>query len=140
MVSEREAEPFDPLSDDIWYLDTESIYDNGDYRRIAERMRGLAGGDLPIEQVEDYVDMETNEAWLSFKLDEALTKWEAELNDDWLDSSIMTRFSQLLIDRGAGSRYTIVDFEGQDCLIGCSTPGKLDALRRLTGLPFQWLT
>jgi hypothetical protein len=30
--------------------------------------------------------------------------------------------------------------QGQDCLIGCSTPEQLSRLRKETGLDFQWLS
>lgn len=58
MGSEEAGEPYEPLSHDIWHLDTECIEDHGHYVVVAERMRALAGGDLPLEKIEDYVDLD----------------------------------------------------------------------------------
>src|SRR5437867_1103310 len=66
MGSELDVEPLKFASDDIWHFDTECIEDHNDYVRIAQRLSDLAGGDLPIDDVNDYVDIEEGEAWLSF--------------------------------------------------------------------------
>ena len=55
---ETEKAPYHPRSNHIWHLDTECIEDHGDYIRVAKRMALLSGNDLPIEQLEDYVDVE----------------------------------------------------------------------------------
>ncbi len=39
---------YEPLSDTIWHFDTECIEDHGAYVAIAERMRTMAKGDLPL--------------------------------------------------------------------------------------------
>lgn len=39
MGGEREREPFDRISDNVWLFDTECIEDNGSYVIIAERFR-----------------------------------------------------------------------------------------------------
>ncbi len=127
-------------SDSIWHFDTECIEDHGSYAAIARRLSVLAHPDLPIEDVDDYVDIEAGEAWLSFKLDGQTEKWEAEVNDDWVDERILSRFVSVLQSR-SNKRFTYIDVSGgQDCLIGCSTPEDRAALMKATNLNVQWLT
>ena len=140
MGGELEVEPFEFASDNVWHFDTECIEGPGSYVRIAQRMRELAGGALPLEHIEDHVDEEKGEAWLSFKLDGEDYKWTAAVEDDWVDPNIMSQFAELLAKRNAGKRVTYFDLGGQDCLIGCSTPEQFERLKGETGLNFQWLT
>ncbi len=140
MGGELEREPFEPLSDDVWYLDTECIEDHGHYVAVAERMRALAGGDLPLETIEDYVDVDQGVAWLQFILDGATVRWDARVANDWIDPAVLSRFAGLLAGRNTKRRFTYLDLRGQDCLIGCATPEQLEALNKQTGLNFQWLT
>jgi predicted DNA-binding WGR domain protein len=137
---EAEEEPFGFISANIWHFDTECIEDHGDYARIAMRMEELAGGELPLEEINDYVDAEEGKAWLAFRLDKRDYKWELEVDDDWVDTRIFTEFDTLLRGRQANKRFTYLDLGGQDCLIGCSSPEHLEKLRAATGLNFRWLT
>jgi hypothetical protein len=139
MGGELDVEPFTYASDDVWHFDTECIEDHNAYVRMAQRLVDLAGTDLPLEDIVDYVDIEEGKAWLSFKLDGQEYKWTAVVEDDWVDPTIMSRFAELLGKRQCGKRFTYHNLGGQDCLIGCSTPEELESLRILTGLSFVWL-
>lgn len=139
--ADSEAEYAGYLSDNIWHFDTECIEDHGSYVTIAERMAALAQGDLPLEKIDDYVDIEEGEAWLSFTLYGRSYKWTAKVDDDWVDPSIFSRFSDLLTSsRKVGKRFTYIDLGGQDCLIGCATPEQRACLESRTGLKVEWLT
>lgn len=127
------------LSDGIWYFDTECISGDGSYRSIAVRMRTLARGDLPLEDIDDYVDIEDGTAWLSFRLDGKYEKWEARVDRDWVDSSILSRLARLLESRATGRRFTYIDTMSQCCLIGCATEEEKAQLEKISGLRVQWL-
>lgn len=139
MGGEAEEEPFGFLSNNIWHLDTECIEDHGDYARIAMRVKELSGDELPLEEINDYVDVEEGKAWLAFRLDKRDYKWELEVDNDWVDTRIFTEFDTLLRGRQGNRRFTFLDLEGQDCLIGCSGPEQLEKLRATTALNFRWL-
>lgn len=140
-----------PLSDNIFHLDTESIEGSGDYAYIAERMRDLAQGDLPIENIHDHFDRENGDAWVAFDLstsglqattdDETRQKyeWHARVKEKWIDPEILSNFCALLKTRNTARGYTFFDLKGKDCLIGCATEEQLRELRRLTGMNFTWL-
>ena len=137
--SESEREPYLPLSNNIWHLDTECIEGPGDYIRIAQRMTLLSGDALRLQNIEDHVDVEGRRASLSFTINGQKTVWAPEVNDDWIDSCILSNFAELLGRQDTSKRYTYIDLGGQDCLIGCATPEQFSLMRENTGLKVEWL-
>ena len=127
------------LSHQIWHFDPECIEDHGAYKHIASRFSALAGGALPLHQIEDHVDLDAAAAWLSFTLDGTPHKWTAEVNNDWVDPTVLSRFGELLVARSTDHRFTFVNLGAQDCLIGCATAQQRDWLNSNTGLAFEWL-
>lgn len=99
----------------------------------------LAGNDLPIENLEDYVDLEQQRASLSFTLNGEKITWSPVVNRDWIDQIILSYFARLLDQQKTSARYTYLDLRGQDCLIGYATAERLASLRKATGLNFEWL-
>lgn len=139
-VNPGQAGPSGFLSDDIWHFDTECIEGDGSYTRIAARLVTLAKGAFPLESIQDHVDVEGGTAWLGFRLDGKSHRLEAEVQDDWVDTSVLSRLAALLRERsGAGRRFTYIDLGGQDCLIGCATPDQKAQMQKQTGLEVGWL-
>ena len=136
---ETEHEPFRPLSDNLWHLDTESIHGEGSYKYVAERMRDLAQGELPIENIRDHFDAENGDAWVAFDLRGETLEWHARVKEDWIDPGILTNFCALLRQQNGSRRYTYLDLKGQNCIIGCATEEELRKLRKMTGMNFTWL-
>ena len=137
--SESQAAETGHPSDNIWHFDTECIEDHGDYARIARRMRRLAQGELPIEDIADHVDVDAGEAHLTFRLRGEPYRWDAAVEDDWVDATILSRFAALLERVGKSRRFTCIDLGGQDCLIGCATAEEQARLVKETGLKVEWL-
>jgi hypothetical protein len=125
--------------DNIWHFDTECIEEHGDYAAIARRMRELAQGELPLDDISDYVDVESGIARLEFRLGGTAYRWDAEVDADWVDPSVLTRFARLLESVGKTRRFTYIDLGGQDCLIGCATSEERAKLAKMTGLKVEWL-
>jgi hypothetical protein len=67
-------------------------------------------------------------------------RWDAAIDDDWVDAAILSKFADLLASRNRARRFTYIDLGGQDCLIGCATPEERSALAEKTGLKVEWLT
>ena len=137
---ETEEENSRPISTNIRTFDTECIEDHGDYARIATRLRDLTGGDLPLQDIRDYVDVEKEQAWIAFSLDGQEYKWEFEVESDWVDTQIFSLFDSLLRSRPTNKRFTYLNLDGQDCLIGCATPEQFERLKATSGLDFKWMT
>lgn len=138
MGGETEHEPFTSLSNSLWHLDTECIEGPGSYTHVAERMRDLAQGELPIENIRDHVDPENGDAWVAFELRGETIEWHARVKEDWIDPEILSNFCALLATQDGTRRYTYLDLKGQNCLIGCATEEELRRLRKMTGMNFSW--
>lgn len=139
MGGESKQDPYPPLSDNVWHMDAECIEGYGDYRRVAERMRDLAQGELPIENIRDHVDLGNGDAWLEFEVRGETLHWGARVNNGWIDPEMLSKFCALLSGQKGLRRYTILDLKGQSCVIGCATEEELLKLRKTTGLKFTWL-
>jgi hypothetical protein len=136
-AAENNAESW--LSNNIWLLDIESIAGPGDYARVGRRMASLTEGALPIGDVRDGIDPRQRVATLEFTLEGTHNKWHARVEENWIDSRIMSNFVTLLDRRATQKRFTYLDLSGKECLIGCSTPEEFADLRKWTGLNFEWL-
>lgn len=121
------------------HFDTECIEDHGDYKKIAERMVGMAQGSLPLENIRDHVDIENHQAWLSFSFRGERIKIDCKVEDDWVDAALLGRFVQLLEKSDRSKIFVYYDLGGQDCIIGCVTKGDLTKLKR-KGIRFTPLT
>lgn len=138
--NEVEAEPWGRrFSDDLWYLDLESIDGPGAYARMAERVEVLTRGALPLENVRDHVDLENGVAWLEFDLEGVKYHWDAAVEDDWADPEILSKLAALVRSRGLDERLTYSDFGGQDCLIGFANTKQFLCLDSRTALNMFWL-
>jgi hypothetical protein len=136
---EVEREPWTALSDNMWHVDMKCIETTGDYTHIAERMKALAQGELPIENIRDHVELENGDAWVAFELNGETIEWHARVHENWIDPGILSNFCSLLTAQGGTRRFTFFDLKGQYCLVGCATEEELRKLRNELGLKFSWL-
>lgn len=118
------------ISDNIWYLDTECIEDNGDYVRIIERLIVLSQGILKIKNLTDFVDIDNKKANVSFELNGEYYNWSMEVNDDWLDINILYKLNTVLSKLNTEKRFftAVID---QSCLIGFFTQSQAEELNKL---------
>jgi hypothetical protein len=125
----EEKEPWRNHSVNVWHFDTESIEDNGDYKRIAERMVEMSQGSLPLENIEDHVDIEKGQAWLSFTFEGKSIKVDCAVKDDWVDPAIFGRFVDLLTQSDPSKIFIYYVLGGQDCIISCVTKNNFECLK-----------
>ena len=137
--TESEEPPGQPLSGNVWHMRAECIAGRGDYVKVAQRMAGLTAGGLAIEAAFDEFDWRQGVAWLDFRLRGREFRWPARIEERWIDANILSRFVGLLAEQDSELRFTGLDLGGQDCLIGCATDEQFNALRKHTGLDFEWL-
>lgn len=136
---DSEEPPYLPLSNSVWLMHADCVARSGDYARVALRMATLAADALPIESIHDEFDLRRGVAWLSFTLRGEELRWPAKIEERWIDPMILSRFAVLLQAQTTDLRYTCLDMGGQDCLLGCATEAQFTALRKRTGLAFEWL-
>lgn len=135
----EEQEPWRNHCVNLWHFDTECIENNGDYKRIVERMVEMAQGSLPLENIEDHIDLEKEEAWFSFTFRGEEIKVECKVEDDWVDSTIFAKFVDLLDKSDPAKIFVYYDLGGQDCIIGCVMRDELKQLNS-EGIKFVTLT
>lgn len=133
---ERENGQWVPLSSDIWHFDTECIEDHGDYVRIAARLSEITKGELSLQNIRDFVDVEAKTAWLSFTMGGKEYKWDMKVDDDWVDTELFTKFELLLKERSSPKNFVYLAL-GQDMLITFCSAEQLKTLNKLSGLKFQ---
>jgi hypothetical protein len=127
------------LAANLWHLDTECIDTPRAYDHIAERTRDVCCGDLPVESIVSDVPLDEDEGTLSFHLDGRAYEWTVAIQGDWLDTTVLDRFAELLAARATTRRIVIVANLGQAYVLGTFTSDELDRLRALTGLAFDVL-
>lgn len=102
----------------VWNFDTECINDTGDYAEILTRISRVADAEF-ITNIEDFVDIENNIAWVSYEIDGKSRKLNAVVNDDWADFSIVSTIMRE-IERG-GRKFFSKD-NGQAMILFYLTP------------------
>lgn len=117
----EEREPWRNHCENLWHFDSECIEGSGDYVKIVRRMAEIAQGSLPLENIQDCIDLEKPEAWVSFSLKGRETKIACRVNDDWVDPDLFGKLVELLLTADPGKIFVHFDLGGQDCLIGCVT-------------------
>jgi len=120
----------------MWHFDTECIEDDGAYVRIAEQMKNLAQGSLPIKDIRDHVDIEEGIAWLEFGFQGKFRHIDCKVNDDWVDTSVFGHFVKMLAQSDPDKKFLYYDTGGQDCLLACATNAQLKSLKR-AGIGFK---
>ena len=135
----EEQEPWRKHSVNLWHFDAECIEDHGDYKRIVEHMAEMTQGSVSLENIQDYVDLEKEEAWFSFLFQGKEIKVDCVVKDDWVDVSIFATFNELLNTADPSKIYIYYDLGGQDCIIGCVSKEELKALKK-NGIKFVPLT
>jgi hypothetical protein len=135
----EEQEPWRNHCINLWHFDTECIEDHGDYKRITERMVEMTQGSLPLENIQDHIDLDKEEAWFSFAFRGKEIKVKCKVEDDWVDSTIFARFVDLLAKSDPRKVFIYYDLGSQDCIVGCVAQDELKKLNS-EGIKFVPLT
>ncbi len=137
----EEHEPFLSLLLDICgseYLlnglifDTECIEGHGDYVRVFQRLAAITGGALTFKQLEDYIELNDGpdsggKVWVSFEVAGKKYKWKPKVDDDWFDSNMLIKLSDLLW-QVAQLRFCYIPTNSQDMCVLCLPPDKAEQL------------
>ena len=121
----------------IYTFDAECIEDTGDYARKIQRLAEIAGGDLPIEDIRDAIDVEAGTARIEFTLDGRPHEFEPTIDNDWFDCKVISWLDTLLTSRGSTRRFFLYDTGDQNIVVLCTTPHLITKLAKATGLQFH---
>jgi hypothetical protein len=120
----------------LWQFDSECIEGDGSYRRIAERLRSMAQGSLPVENIRDHVDQDSGNAWLAFTYHGQEIRISCEVNDDWVDPGLFAHFVDLLQQSDPSKIFLSYNTGGQDSILACVTKTEFAKLKQL-GIGFR---
>jgi hypothetical protein len=123
----------------VWHLDTECIEDHGHYVRIAQRLKDLAQGSLPIENIRDRVEIDDGIAWLEFEFEGEKIHIDCRVHDDWIDPGVFAPFVRILEKSDSSKLFLYHNLDGQDCILACNTKAQFERLKS-AGVSFQPLT
>ena len=132
----EEGPPWRNYRVNVWTFDTECIEGPGSYCRIAEQMKLMAEGSLPIENIRDHVDEEAGYAWLAFTYKGEEIRINCKVDSDWVDPKLFPHFVRLLSRSDPSKTFIYYGSGGQDCILACVTNAVLRELKR-AGINFQ---
>ena len=127
-------EPWTPLTDHLWIIDTECIEGPGAYISIFGEFERLSRGELSFTNVKDSVNIRGQHGWVEFTFHEKRIRWDLEVEADWVDASVFTRMVELANKAGTSGSFTYFDAGGQTAVIGYETEGALKKINDATGL------
>jgi len=130
---ELEREPYSAIVNSLWMCDYERIEDHGAYKEIVERLELMSGAALGLTDITDYVDLEEASAWVAFSFQGERIRWDAEVDNDWLDPYIIVKYDQLLKKANVGKRiYSNHTDYGQVAFFAVFTPEQFECFQRLS--------
>lgn len=129
---DMERDAFGPICQRLWMCDHERIEDHGAYADVIARLQQMSEGCLPITGITDHVDIEAEVAWVAFDLAGSRIRWDAEVDNDWLDPTVVVRFDELLRAHQKPFRIYANHTEfGQSAFYACLTPAEFERFRKL---------
>jgi hypothetical protein len=88
---EVEREPWGRwISSRAWNLDMECIVETGDYVQIVRRLCEISGQPNLIIDIEDFINLESGQAWLKYSVDGQTRNYSVTVDNDWADPNIIT--------------------------------------------------
>lgn len=129
--SEVEREPWGRnVCDRAWNFDVECIEDTGSYVSIVENLCRVANMPDVVSDLEDFVDIENETAWLTYTIDGQKRHFTIPVDNDWADPNIVSTVMRDL-ERN-GHRFYGKD-QGQASIWFYLDKATADKLNALTG-------
>jgi hypothetical protein len=98
---EIESEPWGrKFSNKAWNFDLECIEDNGSYIDIVRNFALISNNLKNIENIQDFVDFEKEEAWVSYSINGIDKRYDAVFDNDWADPISVTSIMSDLTNEG----------------------------------------
>jgi hypothetical protein len=69
----------------VWNFDTECIVGSDSYINILKGLNRVVGYEI-LTDLEDFVSLETQTAWLQYRIDNRVQRWDLDVIDDWADT------------------------------------------------------
>ena len=126
-----------PFCRSLWMCDYEGIEGYGDYVVLIRHLQVLSEERPALSNIQDYVEIGDNKAWIEFDLNGGRIHWDLEVDNDWLDPFLFVKYDQLLAEHTDLRIYSNHTDFGQSALLGCFTSNQFDKLNRLSKVKFM---
>ncbi len=136
--STMEKEPWTPITNQVWYFDTEAIEDSGSYVNILKNLERISQGEIKFSNVSDTIDFENEKASVCFDLNGESYKYDLEFDSDWADPRLFTNIVELTKKYETKRKFTYFGIS-QDLVIGYSSEEELMEINKKTQLGITWL-
>ena len=133
-----EKEPYTPITDDCWHFDAECIEDHGSYVDILENLKRISKGQLNLENIKDYVDIENEKAWVSFDFEGKSYKWNLRIDNDWVDGELFDKIQEVNSVNKNTKKFTVYVL-GQDAVIGYMNDKEISEFKKTTKIELKYL-
>ena len=128
--SEIEKEPWGRnISNFVWNFDVECVEGSGSYIDIVKHFALISGKSNVVTDIEDSVNFESGEAWVSYKINGKLRKYNVEIDNDWADSNAV---ASIMGDMEDDSHRFYAKDNGQASIWFYLDESKAKALNELT--------
>lgn len=135
LASDIEREPYTPTTNSLWLCDYERVEDHGAYVEILERLELMTGRALGLTSIEDFVDVEEGVAWVEFNRNGSRTRWDAEVDNDWMDPDVIVKYDALLKEVSGGLRiYSNHTDYGQAALFAAFDANQFKLFKKLSAI------
>ncbi len=125
---------------DVRLLDHDAVVEEGDYTILLSHLRALSDGALAIDEISDTFDVEKGVATVTFRHGSEMKSWDAEIDETWVDATILARADQLLVEGASGRRFAFAYLADDGLsIVVCIDAARLVELRRKTGVDFEFI-
>jgi len=112
--AEMDREPW-VFSPHVLTVDCECIEDAGSYVSLIGDICKLAGAESYVTDIQDFVDIDNEVAWIRCKIDGVKHHWDVDVCNDWADTLSLAKI-MTEIERN-GSRFYWFDDGGQGFIL-----------------------
>jgi hypothetical protein len=137
----RESFTSTPLSNKLWYWDSESVDDPKAYADAVERLDFISGHVLGLTDFTGDVDFEQESfAYVEFTYKDERVRWNFDVDDDWMSYAVFVNLDALLEKSGSGLRlYGNFENYGQCAVLAAFRDEEYERFRQLSKVTLKRL-
>lgn len=127
-----EREPWTPMVNNLWTIDTELITDVSEYVNFMKRLQLLVNNEFNFSDIK----AEESDGFYTVKFMLNTRKYEIKLkkDEDWLDLSIFEKIENILESTGTKKKFTFYDPKDQTIVVGWESEDKIKEIKKRTKL------
>lgn len=132
---------FTPVSNKLWYWDSECVDDPKVYADAVERLDFMSGRVLGLSDIRGDIDFEQESyAYVEFTHNGERVRWDFGIDSDWMSYPVFVNFDALLEESGSGLRlYGNFEDYGQYAMLAAFRDDQYERFRQLSKVKLERL-